>query len=140
MSKSVPDLTPPDEASPGKAPPTAPPPFILYQQGEDFQTELQALVFWVHQLLLPVYGREISSNAPWCPRWWEHIEAVAQLHALQMAWQELTSGDAALTGPATWHRDFLAPVLTTLRDPNGPFAGCKAGNHRLKEPPHVDGP
>ncbi|MDX3850987.1 DUF4913 domain-containing protein [Streptomyces sp. AK02-01A] len=95
---------------------------------------------WVHQLLLPVYGRETSSNAPWCPRWWEHMEAVAQLHGLWLAWQELTGADAALSGPASWHRDYLGPVFASLRDPAGPFAGCKTGSHRVKDLPPVEDP
>ena len=81
-------------------------------------------------MLLPVYGREVTSSAPWCPRWWEHLEAVAQLHGLWLAWAELTSPAAGMAGPASWHRDFLAPVMGTLRDPMGPFAGCKLGGHR----------
>ncbi|MGW4088102.1 DUF4913 domain-containing protein [Streptomyces sp. NPDC004822] len=101
---------------------------------------MQVLIMWVHELLLPVYGRETTSSSPWCPRWWEHIEAVATLHGLWLAWQDLTSSEASLSGPAIWHRDYLHPTLNTLRDPAGPFAGCKPGNHRVKEPPQVDGP
>ncbi|WUP22399.1 DUF4913 domain-containing protein (plasmid) [Streptomyces sp. NBC_00271] len=95
---------------------------------------------WVHGLLLPVYGREVTSMAPWCSRWWEHLEAVAQLYGLWMAWQELTGDGSALSGPASWHRDFLMPVMSSLRDPSGPFAGCKPGLHRDKESPPIEAP
>ncbi|MCW7944358.1 hypothetical protein AAW14_20385 [Streptomyces hygroscopicus] len=105
---------------------------------EDFTAALHDLMRWVNHLLLPVYGRETSTSAPWCPRWWEHMEAIAQLYGLWMAWQELTGSKAPLTGPASWHRDFLQPVMASLRDPSGPFAGCKAGGHRPKEPPYVE--
>ncbi|MEV0185813.1 DUF4913 domain-containing protein [Streptomyces sp. NPDC050625] len=105
---------------------------------EEYTTALFSLMRWVHHLLLPVYGRETTSNAPWCPRWWEHMEAVAQLYGLWMAWQELTGSRAPLTGPASWHRDYLQPVMSSLRDPSGPFAGCKPGGHRPKEPPPVE--
>lgn len=60
------------------------------------------------------------------------------LHGLFLAWQELTSAEAGLTGPASWHRDFLGPVMDSLRAPSGPFAGCKPGRHRDKEQPPVE--
>jgi hypothetical protein len=114
------------------------PRFILYLEGAEHELALRRLALWVTHLLLPVYGREATSSAPWCPRWWEHGEAVAQLYGLWMAWYELTGPDMAMTGPASWHRDFLTPVMTTLRDPTGPFAGCKPGAHRPKEAPQTD--
>ncbi|MEV4637744.1 DUF4913 domain-containing protein [Actinoplanes sp. NPDC049548] len=114
------------------------PSFILYQDGARYGETLDRLAFWVHNLLIPVYAREISSGAPWCSQWWRHPEAVAQLHGLSMAWQELTGASSNLTGPAVWHRDFLGPVMTSLRDPSGPFAGCKPGSHRDKPAPPVE--
>lgn len=125
-----------DEAEDDEVPPT--PPFILYKDGEDFATAMENLQLWVNGLLLPVYGREVSSSAPWCPRWWEHIEAVAQLYGLWMAWQNLTGPHSPMSGPSSWHRDHLGPVMMSLRDPQGPFSGCKTGSHRPKEAPHVE--
>ncbi|MEU3619889.1 DUF4913 domain-containing protein [Streptomyces sp. NPDC006872] len=122
------------------APAPAEPPFILYKSGEAFGSATADLATWVHGLLLPVYGREVSSTAAWCTRWWEHLEAVAQLYGLWMAWMALTNGDAPLTGPASWHRDFLNPVMLTLRDPSGTFAGCKPGRHRKTEPVPIEEP
>ncbi|MDX2531117.1 DUF4913 domain-containing protein [Streptomyces europaeiscabiei] len=116
----------------------AAPPFILYLDGAEYAEEMHALAVWVGDLLLPVYGREVTSQQPWCPRWWEHLEAVARLHALWLAWQELTDPMAGASGPAVWHRDHLGPVLAELRSPVGPFAGCKAGAHRAKQPPAVE--
>lgn len=112
--------------------------FILYLEGEEHRQALENLTTWVHGLLLPVYARETTSSAPWCPRWWEHQEAVAQLYGLWMAWQELTDPETGMTGPAVWHRDHLGHVMASLRDPAGPFAGCKPGGHRSKEAPQVD--
>ncbi|WP_229814084.1 DUF4913 domain-containing protein [Streptomyces thermoviolaceus] len=111
---------------------------MLYKAGEEFLSALQELTLWVDGLLLPVYGREVTSTAPWCPRWWEHLEAVAQLYGLWMAWQEMTGPGSPLSGPAAWHRDCLGPVMASLRDPAGPFAGCKPGSHRAKEPPQSE--
>lgn len=112
--------------------------FILYLEGEDYAEEMRNLATWVNALLLPVYGRETRSSSPWCPRWWEHLEAVARLHALWLAWQELTDPAAGAVGPAVWHRDHLGPAMAELRDPAGPFAGCKEGAHRAKPAPVVE--
>lgn len=118
--------------------PLAPPHFILYMTGPEYAQNLRQLTLWTHHVLLPVYGREVTSAAPWCSRWWEHPEAIAQLHGLWLAWGELTGPGSGMCGPANWHRDYLGPVMTTLRDPMGPFAGCKPGAHRDKEIPQVD--
>ncbi|WP_434741224.1 DUF4913 domain-containing protein [Micromonospora sp. SH-82] len=135
-----PEAGPPPAPEPEPEPEPKPPssPFILYLQGEEHAEALRMLTMWVRHLLIPIYAREVSSNAPWCSRWWLHPEAVAQLYGLWMAWQELTGPHAGFCGPANWHRDYLGPVMNTLRDPSGPFAGCKAGAHRHKEPPHTD--
>jgi hypothetical protein len=98
--------------------------FILALGGEAYAVELAALSGWVNHLFLPVYGREISTTRPWCNQWHEHPEAVARLHALWLAWQQLTDAEAGLSGPSTWHRDHLDQALVHLRAPDGPFAAC----------------
>ncbi|MFJ4007342.1 DUF4913 domain-containing protein [Streptomyces sp. NPDC090023] len=109
--------------------------FILALDGEEYAVELAALSDWVNYLLLPVYGREISSSRPWCVRWHEHPEAVARLHGLWLAWQQGTDVEAGLSGPSTWHRDHLDQTLVQLRAPDGPFAACTTSanrpNHRV---------
>lgn len=113
--------------------------FIVALGGDAYATELAALTDWVNYLFLPVYGREISSSRPWCAQWHEHPEAVARLHALWLAWQQLTDVEAGLTGPATWHRDHLDHTLVHLRAPDGPFAACTTSpgrpNHRVLATP-----
>ncbi|MFJ9841704.1 DUF4913 domain-containing protein [Kitasatospora sp. NPDC101155] len=113
--------------------------FILAMGGEQYAAELAGLANWVNHLLLPTYGREISSTRPWCARWYEHPEAVARLHALWLAWQQLTAAEAGHTGPATWHRDHLDHTLLQLRSPDGPFAACTTSParpaHRLLSTP-----
>lgn len=113
------------------------PMFILALADEDFQIELSALSMWVSGLLVPVYvaGHEISPSAPWCPTWWHHEEAVARLHALWLAWQELTPASAGLAGPSVWHRDHLDPCMAALRHPSGPFLACQT---RPDKPTHRD--
>ncbi|WP_229403248.1 DUF4913 domain-containing protein [Micromonospora okii] len=132
----------PPEASPQPTPLDGQEPeepfFILYLAGPDYREELRRLTDWVNNLLVPVYGREVTSGSPWCPEWPKHPEAVAQFHGLWLAWQENTGPKAPLSGPALWHRDHLGPVMQSLRDPSGPFAGCRRGHHREKEVPYVD--
>lgn len=113
--------------------------FILALAGNTYAAELAALGNWVNHLLLPVYGREISTTRPWCDQWQEHPEAVARLHALWLAWQQLTDAEAGLSGPSTWHRDHLDQAIAHLRAPDGPFAACTTSptrpNHRVLATP-----
>jgi len=110
--------------------------FILALADDEYAVELAALRNWVDQLLLPAYGREISTTQPWCDQWFsdDHLEAVARLHALWLAWQQLTDTEGGLAGPSTWHRDHLGPALAELRSPAGPFGACTTNaartNHR----------
>ncbi|WP_030253092.1 DUF4913 domain-containing protein [Streptomyces violens] len=108
---------------------------IMALTGRAYTKELAALATWVYDLLLPVYGREITASRPWCHQWHEHPEAVVRLHALWLAWQQYTDDEAGLAGPSTWHRDHLDPALLQLRAPDGPFAACMTSptrpNHRL---------
>ncbi|KMS74390.1 hypothetical protein ACM01_13930 [Streptomyces viridochromogenes] len=117
--------------------------FILALGAKAYAEELAALTNWVHDLLLPVYGREITTGRPWCRQWQEHPEAVARLHALWLAWQQLTDVKAGLTGPSTWHRDHLDPALLQLRTPDGPFGACTTSaarpHHRLLASPEPAG-
>ena len=109
--------------------------FIVLMRGNAHEQELESLSQWVEEILLPVYGREISAQAPWCPWWRDHPEAVARLHGLWLAWLQHTAPDAGPSGPAIWHRDFLDHTLLQLRAPNGPFSACttsaKRPAHRL---------
>lgn len=113
--------------------------FILALGGKAYAVELAALTVWVNHLLLPVYGREISTTRPWCAQWHDHPEAVARLHALWLAWQQFTDAEAGLPGPSTWHRDHLDQTLVHLRAPDGPFAACTTSpirpNHRVLATP-----
>ena len=118
--------------------------FILALGGEAYTVELAALSDWVNYLFLPVYGREISTTRPWCAQWHEHPEAVARLHALWLAWQQLTDAEAGLSGPSVWHRDHLDQTLVHLRAPDGPFAACTTSptrpNHRVLTTPAPEQP
>ncbi|MFJ6381391.1 DUF4913 domain-containing protein [Kitasatospora sp. NPDC092039] len=118
------------DPEPADEPDADTPLFILAMGGARYAAELAELSFWVTHILLPVYGREISSTRPWCAKWHEHPEAVARLHGLWLAWQQLTAAEAGQAGPATWHRDHLDHALLQLRSPDGPFAACTTSPSR----------
>ncbi|MFD7626347.1 DUF4913 domain-containing protein [Streptomyces sp. NPDC059851] len=108
------------------------PPFILLLDPPQYDEELRALIEWVEGVLVPGYLGEPSSDARWCHLWFEHPVAIARLHALWLAWQELTDpATCGYTGPSAWHRDHLDPCLRELRASTGPFAGCTKGEHQV---------
>ncbi|MET8855546.1 DUF4913 domain-containing protein [Streptomyces sp. NPDC004579] len=108
------------------------PPFILLLESPQYDDELRALIEWVEGVLVPGYLAEPSAAAHWCHLWVEHTVAVARLHALWLAWQELTDpATCGYTGPSLWHRDHLDPCLRELRASSGPFAGCTKGEHAI---------
>ena len=115
--------------------------FILALDDEAYAREIAAMVPWVDEIFLKIYGREVSSSRPWCVRWPEHAEVVARLHALWLAWQALTHVEAGHAGPSTWQRDHLDPALLQLRDPAGPLGACTTHpdrpTHRLLPAPEL---
>lgn len=107
------------------------PPFILLLDSPEYDDELRALIEWVEGVLVPGYLAEPSADARWCHLWFEHPVAVARLHALWLAWQELTDpATCGYTGPSVWHRDHYDPCMRELRAPAGPFQGCTKGEHQ----------
>ncbi|MGN9763080.1 DUF4913 domain-containing protein [Streptomyces sp. SD31] len=116
------------------------PPLILLLDSPEYDDELRALIEWVEGVLVPGYLGEPSADQRWCHLWFEHTPAVARLHALWLAWQELTDpATCGYTGPSVWHRDHLDPCLRELRGPGGPFKGCTKGEHQIdhRMPPVV---
>lgn len=108
------------------------PPFILLLDPPAYDDELRALTEWVEGVLVPGYLAEPSADAHWCHLWWEHPVAIARLHALWLAWQELTDpASCGYTGPSVWHRDHHDPCMRELRGSQGPFAGCTKNEHQV---------
>ncbi|MFI5689924.1 DUF4913 domain-containing protein [Streptomyces sp. NPDC051636] len=108
------------------------PPFILLLDSPEYDDELRALIEWVEGVLVPGYLAEPSSDARWCHLWWQHPVAIARLHALWLAWQEMTDPvSCGYTGPSVWQRDHLDPCMRELRASTGPFAGCTKGEHQI---------
>lgn len=115
----------------GPPPPPSPEPRpILELEGEAYEDELDALSDWVDDWLLPVYGAEVTTAAPWCPQWQEHQDVVAWLHALWMAYQQHKDPEAGLSGMAVWHRDFLTHTIAAVRAPGGPLSACMTSPER----------
>lgn len=127
----MPAFTPP-------APPPEPKP-ILELEGEEFEDELAALTDWVDDHLMDVYGAEITTAAPWCPQWQEHLDVVAWLHALWMAYQQHKDPEAGPSGMFVWHRDFLTHAMAHVRGAGGPLSACQTDpdrpEHRLLRAP-----
>ncbi|MGK4906446.1 DUF4913 domain-containing protein [Streptomyces albus] len=97
---------------------------ILELEGEEYEDELDALSDWVDDFLMPVYGAEVTTAAPWCLRWQEHEDVVGWLHALWLAYQQHKDPEAGLSGLFVWHRDFLTHALAVIRAPGGPLSAC----------------
>ncbi|MEU3299745.1 DUF4913 domain-containing protein [Streptomyces sp. NPDC006678] len=116
----------------GGPPPVAPPEPrpILELDGEEREDELDALSDWVDDFLLPVYGAEVTTAAPWCLQWQEHDDVVAWLHALWLAYQQHKDPEAGLSGLFVWHRDFLTHAMAAIRAPGGPLSACMTSPER----------
>jgi hypothetical protein len=94
---------------------------------------------WVDEVFARLAARH---QARWCPRWADHLEAVARLRLLWRTWE------AAHTKPANHHaRDEWMRVVfdhhtQCLLDREGPFAGCTpdrcATAPRLPQRPTAD--
>ncbi|MFK0121634.1 DUF4913 domain-containing protein [Streptomyces sp. NPDC090994] len=114
---------------PAPAAPPEPRP-ILELEGEEYEDELDALSDWVDDFLLPVYGAEVTTAAPWCLRWQDHDDVVAWLHALWLAYQQHKDPEAGLSGLFVWHRDFLTHAVAAIRAPGGPLSACMTSPDR----------
>ncbi len=82
---------------------------------------------WVNEHFAPMYVRPLGGEFRWCPRWWEHAEAISRLEALWRSWETLRL-DPGL-GMATWYRDHLDSQLGILLGNRGPFALCSLDRH-----------
>lgn len=114
---------------PARALPPEPKP-ILELDGEEKENELDSLTDWVEDFLMPVYGAEITTAAPWCEQWQEHLDVVAWLHALWLAYQQHKDAEAGPSGMFVWHRDFLTHAMAAVRAAGGPLSACQTDPDR----------
>lgn len=84
--------------------------------------------------LADLYRREVfdSAERTWCPRWWDHPEAVARLEAMWRAFEALRQDPA--TGISIWFRDHADTHMAQLMQPHGPFRGCSAKRGHSVDP------
>ncbi|MFB9556879.1 DUF4913 domain-containing protein [Streptomyces roseoviridis] len=112
---------------------------ILELDGEEYESELDLLTDWVEDYLMPTYGAEVTTAAPWCDQWQEHLDVVAWLHALWMAYLQHKDPEAGPAGMFVWHRDFLTHAMAAVRAPGGPLSACQTDpdrpSHRLLRGP-----
>jgi hypothetical protein len=108
------------------------------QPDEPDEPYFTGLLEFVTDGFAPVYCRATSPTVRWCPRWWDHAEAIYRLEALWRTW-ELYRLEPRL-GIASWLRDYLDPQLAALTSPTGPFAQCTDERHSPIKPLRTDYP
>ena len=100
--------------------------------------DIDGLVLWVHAMITSMIARPLRGELVWCPRWWDHPEAVFRLEALRRAWVELAPEPGAAL--SLWIRDHLDPCLRELLSPLGPFADCSASDRSRAHAAHTPVP
>ncbi|WP_308166796.1 DUF4913 domain-containing protein [Nocardia albiluteola] len=99
-------------------------------------THYKNVAAFVDNYLRYVYQRQVTdtTDAVWCPEWWEHTEAVIRLDALWRAWEHFRRNPR--TGLSIWFVDHADPHMAKLLDPAGPFKYCSArhGHRKLLAP------
>ena len=96
------------------------------------RTRFPSVQAWVEDYFVHCYVRPLGGEWRWCPRWWDHAEAITRLEALWRSWEALTR-DPAL-GMATWLTHHLDPQLPLLMGNRGPFARCSDDRHEAAKP------
>jgi len=83
---------------------------------------------WVEQWFAPRYGRNLDFNSDynWCPRWWDHPEAVEAFDALWQGW-EVQHHDPNKMLVWLTH---LYLLLRELTGAGGTFSQCGKYHHR----------
>lgn len=87
---------------------------------------------WVEEHFAVVFARGDNAGVNWCPRWYDHTEALVRLTALWRAWETMRRDTDR--GMAVWYRDFADSQFDRLTDPTGTFRHCKRELHRSVPP------
>lgn len=100
------------------------------------------VVAFVDEYLRKVYQRQVTdtTDAVWCPEWWDHTEALIRLDVLWRAWEHFRLNPR--TGLSQWFVDHADPHMSKLLDPAGPFKYCSArhGHRKLLSPLPLQAP
>lgn len=106
-------------------------------QGNQKKNRFKNVYDFVENHFRYIYARklEMKNDRRWCPRWFEHPEAVSRLEAVWRAWE--SAGDDPAAGVSNWYRDHADYHMAVLLDPAGPFEGCSVRGHKpdLAPPP-----
>lgn len=81
---------------------------------------------WVDDWYARVMVQHLTNTKTWCPQWWAHSSAIAQLAALWDAWEALYNQGG--TSAAEWFTSYGYPITEQLMRADGPLHGCK--DHR----------
>lgn len=79
---------------------------------------------WVHDHVLPTFGREWSPRTRWCKDWYLHPEAKTILRTLWLSWEETRLHPGKM---ANWYSLTFYPLWDRLLSDEGPFIGCTYG-------------
>ena len=82
---------------------------------------------WVEQWFSIHYARSMTGIG-WCPRWFDHPEALLRLTALWRSWEGARRDDTK--GIASWLVYLADPLVRELFDKSGTFRYCSHGEHR----------
>ena len=99
------------------------------------ETEFGSVYEFVDDHLVVLYARHVEAKPGrlWCPRWFDHAEAVSRLEALWRAYESLRLDPA--TGMSVWWRDHADHHMAVLMSADGPFEGCSADKGHRRPPP-----
>lgn len=123
----------PDPTTDSAAVPAVPEAHADGQQDEasaKFATLAEFMDWWV-----TVWEQKISTGRKpvWCPRWFEHPEAVLRLEALWRSFE--AARQDPLNGMATRLRDIADHHMGQLTGEASPFRRCKESGH---QPPELE--
>lgn len=108
----------------------------LQERGSAFVAAIDEdyLVWWAHTTLLPLYERNLTAIT-WCPRWWDHPEAVFRMELIRRAWQDAVAAEEG-QALSDWMLHTVDPHMAVLTSSNGPFAKCHWNERRGYSQPH----
>ncbi|MFI5845819.1 DUF4913 domain-containing protein [Catenuloplanes sp. NPDC051500] len=105
--------------------PTTSLPAAETEPGTPLYTDVEG---WVDGYFAPMFLHRTtdSTRTRWCPRWWDHAEAIARLTLLWNTWETARWDPAAK--PGWWlDLDYHLPILLS---PDGPFRSCRQPDDR----------
>lgn len=100
--------------------------------------ESDFLVYWAQTTLWPLYERTPRAVV-WCPRWWEHPEALFRIELIHRAWEIAVTSENP-QALSDWVLHTADPHVGVLLSPSGPFADCSWNERNGYKHPHQPRP